>query len=115
MRSRLASLLEPDERVEAVFLASDFETSSIDGGSTRIIAVTENQLVVIRAGLLRRTRPVTVVDRRPLSDLSNPLFAWPGTTLYGENHAEVLPGLWVHRRYRDAVTAAYGIAVRATN
>ena len=115
MRTRLASRLGPGERVEAAFLASDFETSSIDGGSTRIIAVTDTHLVVIRAGLLRRTRPVAVIRRRPLSDLANPFFAWPGKTLYGEDLAEVLPGLWVHRRYRQAVVAAYGIAVRAAS
>lgn len=113
VREPLMRLL--DEEPRAVFLGSNFDVSALDGGSTRIVAATGHGLVVVRTGLLRRLTPYAVESRRRLEELRNPLFLWPGTTLLGEMYAEPLSGIWVHRRYRDEVVAAYAIAVQLTH
>ncbi|MBT8494684.1 MAG: hypothetical protein HKO87_06645 [Acidimicrobiia bacterium] len=110
---RLMPLLEPGEWPRVVFMGFNYDVATRDGGSQRIVVATDTHFVVVVTGVVRRTTPYRVEDRRPFSELRNPMFAWPGTTLYGEEVAEILPRIWVHRRYRPAVTEAYAMAVRA--
>ena len=111
----LESVLEPGEQPFAAFVGSNFDVAALDGGSTRIVAVTGRGLAVVRTGVLRRLRPYAVESRRRFEEFGNPLFAWPGKTLYGEEFAEILSGIWVHRRWRDAVTSAYGVSLNLSH
>lgn len=111
LRPRAAPLLPAGAHLEVGFIALDLDTAGF--GFSRIVAVTRQEVYVIRPGLLRRAHPVEVMESRAMTDIANPLFAWPGRTALGETYAEILPSLWVHRRYRHEVFAAYGVAVRA--
>ncbi len=107
----LRGMLEPDEEPRVAFMGSNFDVSALDGGSTRIVAVTQRGLTVVRTGLLRRLTPYKVESRRNFAELKNPFFAWPGRTLIGEEYAEVLDGIWVHRRWRNDVVHAFAISL----
>lgn len=107
----LEAILEDGEQPVAAFVGSNFDVSALDGGSTRIVAVTGRGIAVVRTGLLRRLRPYAVESRRRFEEFDNPFFAWPGQTLYGEEFAQILSGIWVHRRWRQAVVRAYGVSV----
>lgn len=107
----LRSVLLPDEEPRVAFLGSNFDVSALDGGSTRIVAVTQHGIAVVRTGLLRRLKPYKVESRHSLTELKNPFFAWPGRTLIGEEYAEILDGIWVHRRWRSDVVEAFAISV----
>lgn len=111
VRTPLSSVLEPDEEPRAAFMGSNFDVSALDGGSTRIVAVTQHGLAVVRTGLLKRLKPYKVESRRSFTELKNPFFAWPGATLIGEEYAEILNGIWVHRRWRNNVVEAFAISL----
>lgn len=107
----LEAILEDGERPVAAFVGSNFDVSALDGGSTRIVAVTGRGIAVVRTGLLRRLRPYAVESRRCFEEFENPFFAWPGKTFYGEEIAQILSGIWVHRRWRREVVNAYGVSL----
>lgn len=105
-QSDLAAFLHEGETVRHVFMACDYNTTAIDGGSTRIIAVTDPWIVVLFGGIWHRTVPQKLAERRRPTDLRDPEVVWPGTSPYGEEWGQVMSGLWAHVRYRDVVERA---------
>lgn len=103
---KLAPFLADDEPVRQVFMACEFNYTMRDGGSTRIVAVTDRSIVVLIGGLINRTIPQRVADRRRPVELRDPDVVWPGTSPYGEEWGEIMPGLWAHVRYRGQVEKA---------
>ncbi len=105
-----APLLNDGEAPRVIFMGANFDATMRDGGSTRIVVVTDTAVVALVTGLLRRTEPRRVDQRWHPLMLRTPEEVWPGRTLIGEEWGEALPGLWVHRRYEPEVRKAHELA-----
>lgn len=103
---RIVPFLEEDEELRFVFMGVNLQPTVLHAGSTRIVAVTDRNIVLIVTGMLHRTTPYCVEERRPLAKLRRPDDVWPGTSLLGEAWGEALSGVWVHERYRPVVERA---------
>lgn len=107
LTAAVTPFLFDNEEPKFIFMGANFDASIRNGGSTRIVVVSDTSVVSLVTGLLKRTEARRVDQRWHPSLLANPADVWPGRSLIGEEWGTVLPGLWAHRRYRETVQAAY--------
>ena len=108
LKERVQPLLEPGEQVQQVFMAQaaspywviiSYWILIVKGGY-RIVAVTDRNIVVFKAGAFMPSKPGKLLQRLPrtaIGPLSGKL--WGTATLGSEK-------LWISRRFFSDVTAA---------
>ena len=108
LKERVQPMLEPGERVQQVFMAQAASPYwvilsfwiLIAKGGYRIVAVTDRNVVVFKAGSFSPSKPASVLQRLPRTVIGPVAGKLWGTTTIGTEK------LWINRRFFGDVTLA---------
>jgi hypothetical protein len=105
---RAAPFLEPDERIQAIFLGQSGASPYFIFLSAWIVfltaayvsvVVTDRSIVVLRNGRWTGTKAKSLIARLPLQPIEAPSGLWGKVRLGGTRY-------WVHKRFHKDVAAA---------